>query len=224
MVRIDVGLAQRFVKEEDRYVIGDLYYAVFDGLGGHRDGGVAAEIAKNVFSAFPNYRAEFTCGETLDMLTESFAAFLSFVSETVARATEGLTTCVAARIVEVNGGLHMVWANAGDSRLYICRDGKAIQVSEDESGAMGWSVANCLGRDNGGGVRIVSQCGYFPLSVCEKVILCSDGITGDTREEALSEDVIYELVAGVSVQEAADNLLMGSRKYDDKTVIVLQVV
>jgi PPM family protein phosphatase len=109
-----------------------LLMVIADGMGGHLQGEVAAEIAVTEITRRFQQEARNKLRKPYDFLVSAIqSAHRAIVSHAVA---ENLlecprTTCVAC-IVQ-NG--YAYWAHAGDSRLYVLRRGQLVAATQDHS-------------------------------------------------------------------------------------------
>jgi len=109
-----------------------LLMTVCDGMGGHQDGEVAAEIAVTEITRRFQQEARQVLKRPFDFLVSAIAsAHRSIVSHAVEHNLLECprTTCVACI---VQGG-RAYWAHAGDSRLYVFRRGQLLAVTQDHS-------------------------------------------------------------------------------------------
>lgn len=128
----------------------------------------------------------------------------------------GISTAVVARIIKKRGLEHqLIFASVGDSRIYIVRGGKLIQVTTDEG--VGNIITNAVGTERG----VVKQVGKFTLKMGDILVLNTDGVTGDNQEQAIPEDDFVSAVSGKSAEAAARRLVEIAKKPDDRTVIVV---
>jgi len=112
------------------------------------------------------------------------------------RQDDMLGTTVALALVR--HGLALV-AHLGDSRVYLCRDGKLEALTRDHSrvqemidaGELAGETAE-LRRWNGGPTRYVgmvrtpaAEVRTLPLLLGDRLLLCSDGLTGELDDEAI---------------------------------------
>ena len=107
---------------------GIMCVVVADGLGGLNGGGKAAELAVNAvlgsFEAAPEFSAE---------------AMQKYISEAnneiikIAKSDPELLHMSSTVVVLMIKGKKAIWANVGDSRLYMFREGRISEVSEDHS-------------------------------------------------------------------------------------------
>jgi len=109
-----------------------LLMAVCDGMGGHAQGEVAAEIAVTEITRRFQHEARNKLRKPADFLVSAIqSAHRAIVSHAVEHNMLECprTTCVAC-IVQ-NGSAY--WAHAGDSRLYVLRDGRLAAATQDHS-------------------------------------------------------------------------------------------
>ncbi len=109
-----------------------LLMTVCDGMGGHQDGEVAAEIAVTEITRRFQQEARQVLKRPFDFLMSAIAsAHRAIVSHAVEHNLLECprTTCVAA-IVQ---GARAYWAHAGDSRLYVFRRGHLLAATQDHS-------------------------------------------------------------------------------------------
>lgn len=178
-------------------------FGIFDGMGTSEGARGASNLAATMFFKFrANSLDAGQLGGIIDDCSKSIA---------VHYPTDG-TTAVVAR-VDSDGRLH--YAHVGDSRLYVMLDGRVKQVTADE----------------GYGNRLLNYCGPYTHGCCQIGILdadqwdsfmmCSDGITGDWKEQQLSDEDIETVLNEYAPADACQKLYQLSRKDDDKTVIVV---
>ena len=224
---IDAGVAEKTRRgrevSEDRSIVklNHGLFGVFDGVGGEWGGAAAADMAfarlnariqrapTDAFRQTAPHLAEEWLRETLDSISQN-------ISE---HAGVGFTTATVARVVDSHEGQVVVWASIGDSRLYHVRDGRAKQVTVDEG--EGRFLARCLGNERPWD-RNIQQTGRIVLKPGEKIVLVTDGITGDYGDDLMRETELYGIVHGnSSAQHAAKELVNQSRKNDDGTAVVI---
>jgi serine/threonine protein phosphatase PrpC len=109
-----------------------LLMVIADGMGGHLQGEVAAEIAVTEITRRFQQEARNRLRKPFDFLVSAIqSAHRAIVSHAVEHNLLECprTTCVACI---VQGGC-AYWAHAGDSRLYVMRDGKLLAATQDHS-------------------------------------------------------------------------------------------
>ena len=109
-----------------------LLMTIADGMGGHIDGEVAAEIAVTEITRRFQQEARNKLKKPFDFLVSSIqSAHRAIVSHAVEHnLLECPRTTVVACIVQ-NGSAF--WAHAGDSRLYVLRRGELVAQTQDHS-------------------------------------------------------------------------------------------
>ncbi len=109
---------------------GDVTLAVIaDGIGGHRAGEVASQIAVNTFKTLFEQTDSLAY---LDLFTRAFAGIQQSIAQHIAAnpESEGMgTTCSVALIAN----RRLYTAFIGDSRIYLIRDGSIRQISVDHT-------------------------------------------------------------------------------------------
>jgi PPM family protein phosphatase len=166
-----------------------LLMVVADGMGGHLQGEVAAEIAVTEITRRFQQEARNRLRRPADFLVSALnAAHHAIVSHAVEQNLLECprTTCVAC--VVQNGTAH--WVHAGDSRLYVLRQGNLVAATSDhsrvqqmiESGAITVEAAarhpdrnkifSCLGGVVPPQMSIARD---FPLQTGDTIVLSSDG-------------------------------------------------
>jgi len=200
------------------YTSDALLLVLADGMGGHLHGELAASLAIETF-------------------VESFGSHAQprvddpgkFISDTMRLAHERImkfphdygmggfpgTTCV---VVLIQDGL-MFWGHAGDSRLYLLRDGAVLIRTIDHSAVQQWvdagmisaeearyhpqrnQITNCLGGIEG--TFFVEPGGSVALQSADVLLLGSDGLWGP-----FTDDELVDAFASGSVVDALDSLIL----------------
>lgn len=139
----DPGCAR--AENEDRFVVcPDLgYFAVVDGMGGARNGALAAEITVATLQYYlessrgrPDVTWPFGYNISISLNANRLETAIRLANRQVwKRADErpefgGMGSTVAALLVE---GSEVAVANVGDSRAYLFRAGKLTQLTTDDS-------------------------------------------------------------------------------------------
>ena len=206
-------------------------FVVADGMGGHPEGEVAAQLALETISALYQKEAKPIVQNPVQFLSSALLAahhrIIRYASQRGMLDTPR-TTLVAA---VVQGG-HATWVHCGDSRLYVVRDGEFLLRTRDHSfleqeyaGLIKNQPTNrnilftCLGSP---AKPIFDFAGPFPLLQGDKLLLCSDGLWG-----SLSDAEIVRQLAGKSVSEAVPELVenalrAGGEHCDNVTVLAME--
>ncbi|MBV5287778.1 MAG: serine/threonine-protein phosphatase [Methyloversatilis discipulorum] len=193
-----------------------LLMVVADGMGGHFQGEVAAQIAVQYLVESFQREAKPRLNDPFLFLsrglTNAHCAILDYADE---RDLEDgpRTTCVACVIQDSVA----YWAHAGDSRLYVLRAGHVMTQTRDhsrvqrmidrglldEDGAMTHPHRNRIYSCLGG--PIAPQIEYSrktPLLAGDTVLLCSDGVWGP-----LGSDVLLKTFENPDVMTAVPRLM-----------------
>lgn len=176
---------------EDRLGIADGgkgYWALADGLGGHRGGARAAEIAVDAGLASLEASSAPRLEDRLKQaVSEANARIRSLQKSEEGNA--GMRTTLVLLGIDSD---EIVWAHSGDSRLYHFRDGRLIWRTRDHSvvqllvsaGEIAESemtkhpersrLISCLGGDNA--LLISARSAGAPPRVGDVLLLASDGM------------------------------------------------
>jgi len=109
-----------------------LLMVIADGMGGHMQGEVAAEIAVAEITRRFQQEARNKLRKPADFLVSAInAAHRAIVSHAVEKnlLESPRTTCVACVVQDGRAN----WAHAGDSRLYVLRAGSLVAATQDHS-------------------------------------------------------------------------------------------
>lgn len=192
-----------FYESEDSGIL-----AIFDGAGGEANAREASQAACRCLESFDtSYRLE---------NVHHLANIVMRMNDAVVK-TGGFSTGIMAKIHNDGGDKSLDFVNVGDSRLYLVRGGEAHQLSHDEG--EGNRISNYLGKTRGFSINDWGE--NIKLKKGDRLLLCSDGVTGDWKEDSLSREDIAKLVnSGNTPAEATRNCVLGAKKKDDRTAIV----
>jgi len=209
--RTDVG--RRRARNEDSILVGDGLLVVCDGMGGHQAGDVASRIAVDTIGAFIS-RSEadpeltwpygFDPSVTFDANRVRTAIKLANRAIYTRAAAEdeyaGMGTTVVATIVGKGDEARFTYGHVGDSRLYLIRAGRMLQLTRDDSLAnsawadadagVGTVMKNVLTKALGVRPEVEFDVAAHELVTGDIVLLCSDGLTN-----MLDDPAILEIVA-----------------------------
>jgi serine/threonine protein phosphatase PrpC len=178
-------------KNEDRmgycYTRESGLFVLADGMGGHPEGEVAAQMALQTISALYQKEARPVVKDVTEFLSASLMAahhqIIRYASEKGMLDTPR-TTLVAAMLQ----GTSATWVHCGDSRLYVVRDGELLTRTRDHSyleqqsaGVIRMDRINrnilftCLGSPT---KPVFDVTGPVTLQQGDKILLCSDGLWG----------------------------------------------
>ena len=222
-------------KNEDRmgysYTRDAVLFLLADGMGGHPEGEMAAQIALQTLSTLFQRDAKPSLPSVQGFLATGVMAahhqIIRYASEQALMDTPR-TTLVAGLIQD--GELH--WAHCGDSRLYVVRDGALLSRTRDHSyiEAQASAGASTVGVNRnvlftclGSTVRpMFDVAGPLKLREGDKLLLCSDGLWG-----SVEDDEIVSMLADVPVADAVPALVeralaIAGERSDNVTVIALE--
>ncbi|MBS7527435.1 Stp1/IreP family PP2C-type Ser/Thr phosphatase [Fusibacter paucivorans] len=209
-------------------------YIVCDGMGGHQAGEIAAQAATEDITAAIAEIETLTADNFSDairsVLVNVNAKIMAMAAENEAYRNMG-TTLVLAALSEP----YLLVANVGDSRCYIVKDGKLVQVSKDHSLVAELvkigSISEAEAEKHPDRNIITSAIGVdesfevftdvVPLDGVSHILLCTDGLTNmlnPKRILALLTEPPFEEAANALVNEAND-----SGGQDNITVVCIEL-
>jgi PPM family protein phosphatase len=223
--RTDVGRVRE--GNEDAFVAADPLFAVADGMGGHQGGEVASKLAV----------------ETLQKAADGTADLAEVVQEAnrvvFAKASEdpgllGMGTTLTAVLVEDR---RLRLAHVGDSRMYLLRHGDLELLTKDHTVVQGMVDQGRLTPEEAAihpqrsivtralGVEEDIEVDENEIDVLpgDRVLLCSDGLTGMVEEDG----ILRILIDHRDPQAAADALVEAANRaggQDNITAVVLDVI
>jgi len=202
-------------------------WVVADGMGGHRDGGVASAMITDAARALIN----------TERLSTQLSKQLAKINQTLADLAGGedhniIGSTVAALLAE-GANFTCVWA--GDSRCYLVRKGVINQISRDHtevqelvaSGiitleeARTWPRRNVITRAVGAArtLELDQVTGVVAAGDC--FVLCSDGLTGHVTDAEILSSVTWSAPQPACEQLLALALERGGK--DNISIIVVNV-
>jgi serine/threonine protein phosphatase PrpC len=188
--------------EEDLLARRGALFVVCDGMGGHAAGEIASDIA--VRTIRDEYFRE-SDDDVISALARAIRAANTAIYEHARAhaAHSGMgTTCVALALV----GGRAFFANIGDSRGYILREGALRQVTLDHSWvaeqvragvltdeqARTHTHRNVITRSLGTQPEVVADLFIETMREGDRVLLCSDGLHGYVPESEIQRVVVSE--------------------------------
>jgi serine/threonine protein phosphatase PrpC len=228
----DVGRVRE--RNEDGFLTQEPLFAVADGMGGHRGGAVASEVALEMLSHMKgdSMSGSGAADGLADMVAEANDAVLERASEEPRLA--GMGTTLTAVVVQP-GRIHL--AHVGDSRAYLLRDGSLKQLTEDHSlvqrmvneGKLSPEEAevhphrSVLTRALGVEPGLEVDKETLDVRAGDRILLCSDGLTTMVPEE----DILRIVSENDDPQRAAQALVAAANEaggLDNITALVLFVL
>jgi PPM family protein phosphatase len=233
----DIGLVR--AKNEDAFWF-DKSGAIFilaDGLGGHRGGEVAAEIAIKICAEKLSSAVEsgLTDFPLIDSMQDAFAK----ASEEIYRqgkSSDKLAGMACSLIAGILQDDYCYVAHAGDSRAYLYFDNNLSQMTVDDTPvaalikrgyllpekAKSHNLKNMLVKSVGSKPKVDANITKFPVKPTERVLLCSDGLWG-----AIDSQMMCDVLRQRNHPEQACRKLIESARTrggeDNITVIVVDL-
>ncbi|MBA2304873.1 MAG: serine/threonine-protein phosphatase [Acidobacteria bacterium] len=242
----DAGKVRK--SNEDKFVSDPSYglFAVADGMGGHKAGEVAAQLAIDAMTGFitrsdKDYDVTWPYGidDTLSFDGNRLRTAIFLANRKVFRAAEssddygGMGTTIVSVLIT---GPQAAIASVGDSRVYLLSGGSIEQLTADDSWAATilaqdpamkpediaqHPMRNVLTNVLGGRPTVDVDVTERVLVGGEVLLLCSDGIHG-----VLDRDVLQEVLRNTPDEERAAQAIVdmaldrGSR--DNVTALVVR--
>jgi len=229
----DVG--RHRAMNEDAIHVEDGLFVVCDGMGGHKAGEVASQLAIESIVAFarrsgddPEITWPYGFDPRMSFNGNRLRTAIKLGNRTVFRKAAsadeytGMGTTVVAALV--SSSAQMTYASVGDSRIYLIRDGAILQLTRDDSwanlatdeGVSGANFRNVLTKAVGAQDDVDFDIGVQALADGDVVLLCSDGLTNmladarileiATAHRADLERACTELIAEANRQGGRDNI------------------
>ena len=189
---------------------------VADGMGGHRHGEVAAQLAVTTMTDAFQRLAVPTLSSPAKFLIEHIQQIHDMIEQITQEREmlEAPRTTIVAAVVQ-RGMLYC--AHVGDSRLYHFRDGHLLYRTEDHSIVQSLytkgminkadmsthpyrhKVYSCLGGDTQPKIELADR---QELAEGDTILLCTDGVWG-----AVSDEKIKRTLDGISITDNVTDLL-----------------
>lgn len=224
-------------KNEDRmgycYTKDSGLFLLADGMGGHPEGEVAAQIALQTVSARFQQEAKPEIKNIEDFFSTSILAahrqILRYAAEKGLSDTPR-TTLVA---VIVQGGMAH-WVHCGDSRLYFVRRSELLARTRDHSylemrkaskqpASLDTVNRNVLYTCLGSPTKPVFEItGPLPLQQGDRILLCSDGLWGSLDDADIVHHLGSKPVSTAAPDLAERALIKAGASSDNVTIIALE--
>jgi protein phosphatase len=218
-------------RNEDSYLIRPEIgiWGVADGMGGHEAGDVASRI---VIEELGSIGAPSSGADLLRECEERIAAANTRLKEIGDERGGVIVGATIAVLLAFDGHYACLWA--GDSRIYVVRGSKIVQLSQDHTEveellvkgvisreeAMTWKARNAVTRAIGVYDQVELEIMSGPMENGDSFVICSDGLT----RHVANDEILHCVDSGLS-QEACDNLIaltLERGATDNVTVIVVR--
>ena len=216
------------VTEKQRFKL----YAVADGMGGHKAGEIASNIAINVIREYFEYNSdEFKVPK---FINESINEANKIIKEKSSNDDKchGMGTTMTLAVIDSLENIAYI-GNVGDSRTYLIRNSEIKQITEDHTyvyellkqgritaeEARNHPKRNVITRAIGSEDFVQVDIFEIELLDGDILILCSDGLTVHVSDEKILETIkIYGCSEGVKKLIKLSNDYGGR---DNITVIII---
>ena len=217
---------------EDSYFLSERVCLVADGMGGHAAGEVASGLVAETFGSLDEDRPM----ELLE-LEPLLNAINTRIREVGSEnGTTGMgTTVVGVALIRNGGGSSAVVFNVGDSRCYRVSDRGLEQITVDHSHVQELIDAGDITREQAAshpmrnvvtralGVETAVRADYIVLDDVDcRLLLCSDGLSGELSDEAMLDTLASEPDPGAAALALVESVLAG-RAPDNITAVVVDV-
>jgi protein phosphatase len=215
---------------EDRFLASSSVFFVADGMGGHDAGEVASAMTIETLRPL----AQLSTVRPDDVLERLVVAQGKVKAISTDPGRGAGTTVSGVVVAEADGLPYWLVVNIGDSRTYRLSHGELEQISRDHSEVQEMIDAGLLTQGQakthprrhvvtraiGAREEINPDFWQVPIRVHDRMLICSDGLTGELSNERIAEI----LLARPEPQNAADHLvheaiIAGGR--DNVTVVVI---
>lgn len=215
-----------------------LLLVLADGMGGHLHGEMAANRIVETFVESFGRDAQNSITDPQGFLSQTMQhanqRIMDFPHDRGQGAFPG-STCVAALVQDGK----ICWGHAGDSRLYLLRDGAVLTKTRDHSMVYQWlewgvidaeearthpqrnQITNCLGGAEG---MFYMEPGTHPVTLQsgDVLLLCSDGLWGP-----FSDQELVQAFSSKSLDASLDQLIVlamerESGSSDNVTAVVVR--
>ena len=218
----DIGMKRKvnqdaFLKDDELGI-----FLVADGMGGHRGGEVASQLAVQIIREFCVEHRALPAAERINQAVNA-ACEQIFLKASQNEDLHGMGTTILALLIE-NGEASL--GQVGDSRGYLMSEGKIWQITEDHSllneelrsgrlvasQAKDYQFKNVITRSVGYESRVAVDVYRRVLRSGDIFLLCTDGLSG-----LVSIDEIEKELSKSNMHQGLQNLidLANSRGGDD---------
>ena len=223
---------------EDRmgycYTSKSAIFLLADGMGGHPQGEVAAELTLQVMAGMFQEDAKPALADVGAFLSHAvMVAHRQILRHAVqTKMTDTPRTTIVAAVVQ--GGA-VSWIHCGDSRLYLVRDGQLLVRTRDHSFAerphavaIGAKLRRRLNRNvlftclGSPSKPMFELAGPFELQQGDRLLLCSDGLWSHLSENDIAVQLSQSPVSHAIPELVEAALLKAGERGDNVTALGLE--
>ena len=233
--RTDVGIIRS--GNEDNYIIvpDRGIFVVADGMGGHAAGEVASEMAVRYVARELGSPRGLSDEEVAERMRAAIRAANGAIFQRTLTEHDkrGMGTTVTALVVH---DARFLIGQVGDSRAYLLRDSKLVQLTKDHSyvqeqvdagyltpeQARSHPYSNVITRCVGANSDVLPDVYVGALKPVDLFLLASDGLTGMVEDT----DLAQMLGSGLPPQEQVDALIAEANRHgglDNITAIIVRI-
>lgn len=232
-LKTDIGLIRE--RNEDSHLanLSKGLFAVADGMGGHRAGEIASQLAVETLDRLVEFDATVTGASAAKVLEEAVREANRVIFELASRSADkaGMGTTLTTILIQ---GKKLVAAHVGDSRLYLWRKGSLQILTGDHSMVAEMVKNGCLTLEQAAChpqrhvlTRALGTSPSVEIDLLEKqvypgdrLLLCTDGLSNLVQNEEIEQLLggTWETTASALVQLALDR-----GGYDNITALVVEV-
>ena len=209
-------------------------FVLADGMGGHAEGEVAAQLALQSIAAQFQREATPALADPADFLARAVVTAHEHIQRyaKLKRMPDAPRTTVVVAVLQNDAA---TWLHCGDSRLYWVRDGQLLARTRDHSYLemdrtsspirLAHKLLNrnvlytCLGAT---GKPIFDVSGPHSLRSGDRLLLCSDGLWGALKEPALLHGLSAQPVDAAIPALVESALQIAGSKSDNVTALALE--
>jgi protein phosphatase len=233
--RTDVGVVRSGNEDNYLMVLDQAVFIVADGMGGHAAGEVASEMAVRIIAQHLGELRSLDEDSASQQIREAIreANAQIFDRTLTEHDKRGMGTTATALVLM---GPRYLIGQVGDSRAYLLRDGRLVQLTKDHSyvqeqvdagyltpeDARTHPYSNVITRCVGANEDVMPDTYLGTLRLGDMFLLASDGLTGMIDDPRLQE----LLESSQEPQELSDILVAEANRLgglDNITVIVVRI-
>lgn len=247
-----VGLVRQ--RNEDDFVVADLtngrkypqncickdkiaekgtLFAVCDGMGGAAAGNVASHLAlESLYSSLtkhpPSDNRDVLARRLMEAVEDASRRIYEIAQKDASKSGMGTTLTAGVLIDKV-----IIFAQVGDSRAYLLRDGKLKQLTQDQTlvnhliksgvltreDAMYSEYSNIILQALGTSESIEVDLSFVELRKGDRLMICSDGLTGMVFDNII-EKLLIDCIDPYACCRTLINFANDSGGNDNATVII----
>jgi protein phosphatase len=214
------------------------FYAVCDGMGGEQYGELASLLAVETIHKYAEYMKRETAAKTAELIESCIQEANNAICE--AQRMQGSSRIGTTLALLVAEGKTADIYNVGDSRVYLLRDGKLKQLSEDHTSVMNAIKMGILrpeeAKTHPSRNKLTQYVGISPAEMVivahkntvkikkkDIFLLCSDGLS-----DMIDESEMQRILNETGRPDEAARQLMDAALYrggkDNVTVIVVGII